>query len=99
MAERSGRSLAPRPAGGRGASRSSWARVLACARPNALRELAQGLSAVATRLEPRAATQAAATLAGAMVKMTRPDDQYQLARGLPAVTARMEPQEATRLCA
>jgi tRNA A-37 threonylcarbamoyl transferase component Bud32 len=66
---------------------------------DAMRELADGLAAVATRLESNDAAQAAATLAQTMAKMP---DLYALlhgARGLAAVAARMESREAARRCA
>jgi hypothetical protein len=63
-----------------------------------LRKLAQALSPVAARLEPKEAArvcgQAAATLTQAMSKSTDPEALQALAQGLSAVTARLEPKEA-----
>jgi hypothetical protein len=59
-----------------------------------LGRLAQGLSAVAARMEAKEAKEAAAALALAMTKTTNPYALGTLARGLAAVAARMEPKEA-----
>ncbi len=65
--------------------------------PYALENLAQGLSAVAARLEPKAAAQlcgqAAATLTQAMGKATLPGTWQELTRGLSAVLARELPPQ------
>jgi hypothetical protein len=60
--------------------------------------LAQGLSAVAARLEPKEAAEVAAALTQAISKTTGPYALGFLAQGLAAVTARLEPKEAARLC-
>jgi hypothetical protein len=61
--------------------------------------LAQGLAAVAARLEPQEAAricaQAAATLSQALAKTTN----RELARGLAALAAYMEPEDAARFVA
>jgi hypothetical protein len=68
----------------------------------ALGELAQALSAVAARLEPKEATavcgHAATTLRQTMTKTTADSELGQLALGLAAVAARLEPKEATAVC-
>ncbi len=70
--------------------------------PNTLLSLAQGLAAVATRLEPKEAAQvcgqASATLSQAMSKTTEPYALANLSQGLSAVAARMEPKEAAVVC-
>jgi hypothetical protein len=72
----------------------------------ALASLAQGLSAVAARLEPNEAAplcgQAAATLTQAMASMTRTTVPYalrELVQGLEAVAARLEPKAAAEAAA
>jgi serine/threonine protein kinase len=71
--------------------------------PYALRNLAQALSAVAARLEPKEAArlcrQAAATLTQAMSRSwtLMPDTLGSIARALSVVVARLEPKEAARL--
>jgi hypothetical protein len=64
--------------------------------PYALQKLAQGLSAVAGRLEPK---EAAATLTQAMTRTTEPYALQKLAQGLSAVAGRLEPKEATAAAA
>jgi serine/threonine protein kinase len=65
--------------------------------------LAEGLSAVAARMEPKEAAhlcaQAAATLVRGMSKTTDSLTLYQLARALSALAGRMEPKDAARICA
>jgi hypothetical protein len=65
---------------------------------NGLGQLAQGLAAVAARLEPKEEAalckEAAATITLAMVKTTDANGLGQLAQGLAAVAARLEPKEA-----
>jgi hypothetical protein len=66
--------------------------------PLSLPHLAEGLSAVATRIEAKEAGEAAAILSRAM---TRPEVSLALkyrAEGLSAVAARMEPKQAAVLC-
>ena len=53
---------------------------------------AQGLSAVASRLDPKEAAEAAAILTLAMSKTTEPSPLYRLAQGLSAVASRLEPK-------
>jgi hypothetical protein len=69
--------------------------------PSALRELAEGLSALATRMEPKEAaricSRAAAILSRTLTKSTYAAFEP-LAQGLSALAARMEPQEAVRVC-
>ena len=62
--------------------------------PSALGSLARGLSAVAARLEPKGAAEAAATLTQAMTKTNDADALGSLAQGLSAVAARLESKEA-----
>jgi hypothetical protein len=62
--------------------------------PFALQWLAEGLAAVAPRLGPAAAKEAASPLAQAMGKATDPDTLKRLAGGLAAVAARLDPAEA-----
>ncbi len=66
--------------------------------PSTLQTLAQGLSAVSARLEPKEAAQvcgqAAATLIQAMSKTT--DSKWDLAQGLSAVAAREDPTAARK---
>jgi hypothetical protein len=66
--------------------------------PHQLQQLAAGLSAVSTRMEPKEAAavcgQAAATLSQALTKTTDLYQLQQLAAGLSAVSTRMEPKEA-----
>jgi hypothetical protein len=64
--------------------------------PNAVRELAQGLSAVAACLEPK---EAAAVLSQAMSKTTDRDALFLLARGLPAMAAHLKPKAAGEVAA
>jgi hypothetical protein len=65
---------------------------------NALSYLAQGLSAVAARMEPgeaaRVCAEPAASLAQALTKTTNPAALSSLAQALSAVAARMEPGQA-----
>jgi serine/threonine protein kinase len=69
--------------------------------PSALREVAQGLSTLAARMEPEEATricsQAARILSQTFGKTTYSGFEP-LAQGLAALAARMEPQEAARIC-
>jgi tRNA A-37 threonylcarbamoyl transferase component Bud32 len=74
----------------------SLARGLAVTNPSDLGSLARGLAAVAARLEPQAAAQAASTLTRAMSKTTNPAALGQLAQGLAAVAPRLEPREAAK---
>jgi hypothetical protein len=67
--------------------------------PYVLGSLAEGLSAVAARLEPKEAAKVAATLTQAMARTTKPYALWSLAHGLSAVAARLEPREAARVCA
>ena len=71
--------------------------------PNALRNLAQGLSAVSGRLEPkeaaRVSAQAAAAFTQAMTKTNDTNALDSLAQGLSAVSDRLEPKEAARVSA
>jgi len=60
----------------------------------ALVQLVQGLSAVAPRLEPQEAAQAAAALTQAMKDNKNASPLVSLAEGLSAVAARLEPKEA-----
>jgi hypothetical protein len=68
--------------------------------PNALGELARGLSAVAARLGPqdgaRLCSQAAGALTDAMAKTTSPNALGELARGLSAVLVRVDSPELSR---
>jgi hypothetical protein len=67
--------------------------------PPTLRELVQGLSAVAAHLGPKDAAQVARALSQAMTKITDARDLhalYELSQGLMAVAARLEPQGAAR---
>jgi serine/threonine protein kinase len=64
--------------------------------PYALESLAESLSAVAARLEPK---EAAATLTQAMSKTTNPFSLASLAQSLSGVAACLEPKEATQVCA
>jgi predicted Ser/Thr protein kinase len=64
--------------------------------PFALRELAWGLSALAARLDPKGAAQAASTLTGAMTKTTDPFARHALAVRLSALAARLDPNGAAR---
>ncbi len=57
-----------------------------------LESLAQGLSALAVRLEPKEAGKAAATLGEALTRVTHPNGHF-LAQGLSALAARMDPKE------
>jgi hypothetical protein len=66
--------------------------------PNALANLAQALSEVSGRLEPKEAREAAATLGQAMTRTTKADALVQLAAGLSAVASRLEPKEAAAVC-
>jgi hypothetical protein len=63
----------------------------------ALRALAEGLAALAARLEPKKAAQAAATLARAIAKNTDRGGTYWLAGCLATVAARLEPKEAAAI--
>jgi serine/threonine protein kinase len=69
--------------------------------PSALRELAEGLSSLATRMEPeeaaRLCSQAATILFRTLAK-SRYRSFEPLAQGLSALAARMEPREAARVC-
>jgi hypothetical protein len=62
--------------------------------PRTLGSLAQGLSAVAGRLEPREVAETAATLSRAMTNTNEPLALGSLAQGLSAVAGRLEPREA-----
>jgi hypothetical protein len=62
----------------------------------ALRSLAEGLSAVATHLEPKEAAEYAATLIQAMSKSTDYSRLALLMKGFSAVATHLEPKEATR---
>jgi hypothetical protein len=64
----------------------------------ALGIFAKGLVAVAARLEPKDAAQAATTLEQILAKTTDPDDLRSLAQSLAAVAARLEPKDAAALC-
>ena len=64
--------------------------------PSALQSLAQGLSAMASRLEPKEAAEAAAALIEAMSRTTDLDATLSLALGLSAAAERMEPKDASR---
>ena len=61
--------------------------------------LARGLSAVAARLDPKEAAEAAAALTQTLSKTTDPNATIYLARGLSAVAARLEPKEAAEAAA
>ena len=63
----------------------------------ALRSLSEGLSAVATGMEPKEAAQAAVTLAQAMSKTRDSDALGSLSEGLAAVAARMDPKDAVQV--
>jgi serine/threonine protein kinase len=63
--------------------------------PYAMRNLAQALSPVAARLEPK---EASATLTQAMSKTTHPLALESLTQALLPVAARLEPKEAAQLC-
>jgi hypothetical protein len=56
--------------------------------------LARGLAAVAARMSPKDAAEAARALTGAMAKQTDPQALDRLARGLEAVAERLGPREA-----
>jgi hypothetical protein len=60
--------------------------------------LAQGLAALATRLEPEDAAQAAAPLFQAMSKTTDRSVLPYRAQGIAALSARLAPKDAARLC-
>jgi hypothetical protein len=66
--------------------------------PAELRPLAEGLSVVAARMDPKEASrvcaEAAVTLSRVMTNTNNPSDLWPLAEGLSAVTARMDPKEA-----
>jgi tRNA A-37 threonylcarbamoyl transferase component Bud32 len=64
-----------------------------------LSQLAQGLSALATRIEPKQVARAAATLTWSMARTKSPYALRGSAEGLSALASRMEPGEAARLCA
>jgi hypothetical protein len=66
---------------------------------DALKELAQGLTAVAARLGPKAAAQAVATLFQAMLKTTNHAARREVARGLAAVAGRVEAEDAAEFVA
>src|SRR5262249_40711336 len=69
--------------------------------PATLREMAEGLSTLATRMDPEEAARICSQ-AARMVSQTLAKTPYSgfepLAQGLSAVAARMEPKEATRIC-
>jgi serine/threonine protein kinase len=69
--------------------------------PSALRELAEALSALAARMEPKEAardcSQAARILSQILTRSTYAAFEP-LAQGLSALAARMEPQETVRVC-
>ena len=70
--------------------------------PDALRDLARGLSALAVRMEPTEAaavcTTASATLLQTMSKATNAISLSSLARDLSVLSVRMEPKEAVEVC-
>jgi hypothetical protein len=59
---------------------------------------AQGLAAVAVRMDPGPAAETTAILAQAMTKTTNPSALNSLAQGLAAAAARMEPGDGSRVC-
>jgi hypothetical protein len=67
--------------------------------PDSLSALAQGLSAVTSRLDPREAAKAADTLSRALNMGNDHRLLGPLAQGLAALADRLAPQEALRLCA
>jgi hypothetical protein len=71
--------------------------------PGALLVLAEGLAAVAARLDAkeaaRVSAEAAATLTQAITKTGNPDVLRPLAEGLAAVAARLEPKDAAKVAA
>jgi hypothetical protein len=81
----------PTPTGAAGVARVLTRAMANTTNPNLL-ELARGLSAVASRLEPQEAARTAATLAQAMARETGPG----LAHGLAAVLAPIDRSEPSR---
>ena len=67
--------------------------------PRGLWLLAQGLSALAVRLEPGDAAEAAAKLTQAMASTSDPNGLWLLAQGLSALAARLEPGDAAEAAA
>ncbi len=65
----------------------------------ALPQLAQGLSVVAPRLEPRAAAQAVTALTQAMKDTGDPAALSSLAQGVSAMSGRLEPKDAAQAAA